>query len=188
VTDVLDESAKQWNQQRVTITISKETREQVRVFIIERMVGMADSFEVSKSSIDAALNASVEIPLYRIIKVANLLTHFANTDEGQAVAAANKRIANLLKKAGKVDANIDQKLFQEDAEKSLFNILEELELDFAVEPHIQLTQLAKLREPVDTFFDDVMVMVEDEAIRANRLALLNRLRALFLKLADISRL
>jgi len=189
LTDVLDESAKQWNQQRVTIAISKETREQVRTFIIERMIGMADSFEVSKGSIDAALNASVEIPIYRIIKVADLLTHFFNSGEGKAVAIANKRIANILKKEGKVDSNINQSLLLEKAEKNLFNALEKLvSFGFPTLPAAQLEELAKLREPVDTFFDEVMVMTEDEAVRNNRLALLSQLRQLFLRLADVSRL
>lgn len=186
---VITDASKQWNQQRVTIAIGEETRSQVHAFILERLTGMADSFGVSRRSLDAALHSTVEIPLYRIIKVADLLTRFASSDQGQAVVSANKRIANLLKKAARVDTKVNQELFQEEAEKNLFRALEKTENSgLPVPPDAQLDELAKLRIPVDQFFDNVMVMVDDEKLRNNRLALLMRLRVLFLELADISRL
>jgi glycyl-tRNA synthetase beta chain len=120
--------------------------------------------------------------------VAKLLTDFADSEAGQAVAAANKRIANILKKAGKISTNIDESLFVETAEKDLFKALNTAEGSFPNDAGDQLKMLASLREPVDAFFDGVMVMADDEAIKANRLALLARLRGLFLRLADVSRL
>ena len=104
------------------------------------------------------------------------------------MAAANKRIANILKKTELATAKVDAALFAEDAEKELFAALERAEASFPDDPEGQLTVLAGLREPVDRFFDDVMVMCDDAAMRTNRLSLLARLRGLFLKLADISRL
>jgi len=188
LTQVLKEAAKQWNQQRVTIAISDETQMAVTNFIHERLLGMADGFMVSKSAVDAALSANVELPLYQHLAVAELLTKFADSEAGQAVAAANKRIANILKKAGDISLDVDEGLFEEHAEKLLFKKLNEVSIGFPTEPEAQLEALATLREPVDTFFDDVMVMADDAAVKANRLALLGELRALFLQLADVSKL
>ena len=119
---------------------------------------------------------------------------FTALEPAASLAAANKRIANILRQAevegiGEVKA----KLLTEPAEKALAKALESATK--AVAPLLEareytaaLTALADLREPVDSFFDDVMVNVEDKAIRKNRLALLSQLRALFLDVADISRL
>ena len=185
---VINEAAKQWNQQRVTIAISDETRQQVKSFIVERLMGLADHIGLSRACIDAAISSQTERPIYRHLAIAQLLMGFADSESGQAVAAANKRIANILKKAGHVQLDIDPALLVEAAEQDLHDKLCESEQSFPLEPEHQLNVLADLREAVDGFFDDVMVMAEDEKVRANRLALLARLRNLFLRLADISRL
>ncbi len=194
---VIRESAKQWNQQRVTVQISSESKQQVRDFITERLLGMASHFGVGKNALDAAIGCVVEKPLYQIIAVAKELEGFGESETGQAVAAANKRIANILKKAElPAEAAVDSALFAEDAEKTLFNAMEDFGWKMAkiekgedgLTPAKHLELLAELRQPVDTFFDDVMVMAEDAQVRNNRLALLSRLRELFLELADVSRL
>jgi len=188
LTEVLAEAAKQWNQQRVTIAIAEETIAAVRVFVHERLLGMAAHFSVSRSALEAAVHAGSEHPLSHQVAVARLLTGFADSDAGKAVAAANKRIANILKKAGESKGPVVASLLTEAAEQALFAALEKAEEGFPVQPDNQLEVLAGLREPVDAFFDDVMVMADDESVRANRLALLARLRSLFLRLADVSRL
>jgi len=188
LTHILDEAAKQWNQQRVTIALSGETKAAVRTFILERMLGMAETLGTSRSALDAALAVPDERPLHSHVKVAGLLATFADSETGQAVAAANKRIANILKKTEGAFVEINPALLTEAAETQLFTALEKAEAEFPDSPEAQLELLASLREPVDTFFDDVMVMAEDNAIRNNRLALLFRLRSLFLQLADVSRL
>jgi glycyl-tRNA synthetase beta chain len=194
---VINEAAKQWNQQRVTIAIQDQTKQQVRDFIIERLLGLSTTLGFSKTSLDAAVNSSEVRPLYREALIARHLMGFESLEEGQAIAAANKRIANILKKAGSAPSDIDVALFSEAAEQALFDALLIAESGFnnaiaegSFEESISaaLAELAKLRSPVDQFFDDVMVMAEDEKVRGNRLALLSRLRALFLNLADISRL
>ncbi len=185
---VLKEAAKQWNQQRVTIAIEPETIARVRDYVHERLLGMAAHFGVSRPALEAALHAARERPLSEQIGVARLLVGFADSEAGQAVAAANKRIANILKKAGEVPTEIRPALFEASAEKALFAALEKTEESFPQDAAEQLQALAALRQPVDTFFDEVMVMAEDDAVRGNRLALLARLRMLFLQLADISRL
>jgi len=119
---------------------------------------------------------------------------FQADSSANALAAANKRISNILKKVdGKVPDKIHANLLAEDAEKALASQLSKLSKENA--PLITarnytaiLQKLASLREPVDTFFDSVMVNVDDAKIRNNRLALLNQLRNLFLDVADISQL
>ena len=119
---------------------------------------------------------------------------FLQLDEAQSLASANKRIANILRQAGDgYAAETKQKLLEDGAETSLYQAL--TDANEAVRPLLDerryteaLQALAGLRVPVDRFFDDVMVMVDDEATRNNRLALLGELRALFLDIADISRL
>jgi len=187
LTRALSEAAKQWNQQRVTIAVSHETTAAVAEFVRERWLGMA-SGDYSRPALEAALHAAVERPPHEAVAVARLLTGFADSEAGQAAAAANKRIANILKKAGEVSAQVDESLLSEIAEKALFKALQEVEQEFPADPEGQLQALAGLRESVDLFFDEVMVMAEDERLRNNRLALLARLRRLFLQLADISRL
>ena len=119
---------------------------------------------------------------------------FARLDQAESLAAANKRIANILRKAGDPEGlTVSTKLFELDAEQALYSALENAREKVA--PMLEhrryaeiLNKLADLREPVDRFFDDVMVMADDDAVRNNRLALLGELRALFLDVADISRL
>ena len=119
---------------------------------------------------------------------------FARLEQAASLAAANKRIANILRKAGDLAGlGVDKKLLRDDAELALFSALESAQQKvkplFAVRSYAEaLNELADLRDPVDRFFDDVMVMADDEGIRNNRLALLGELRALFLEVADISRL
>ena len=119
---------------------------------------------------------------------------FARLEQAESLAAANKRIANILRQAGDPEGvEVTKKLLELDAELALHNALANSREK--VSPMLEqrryaeiLNELADLREPVDRFFDDVMVMVDDEAVRDNRLALLGELRALFLDVADISRL
>ncbi|MBE3670469.1 glycine--tRNA ligase subunit beta [Vibrio navarrensis] len=120
------------------------------------------------------------------------VSHFRELDAAESLAAANKRVGNILAKfEGELPTEIDLSLLQEDAEKALAEnvevLTEALEPAFATGNYQQaLSQLAALREPVDAFFDNVMVMADDEALKTNRLTLLNNLRNLFLQIADIS--
>jgi len=117
---------------------------------------------------------------------------FSKLDAAQALAAANKRVSNILTKAEQgVSDSVDASLLQEEAEKQLAAKVAEvssaLEPVFAASDYTQaMKTLAELREPVDQFFDQVMVMADDEAVKNNRLALLSQLRNLFLEVADIS--
>jgi len=119
---------------------------------------------------------------------------FSRLEQAESLAAANKRIANILRKAGDpTGLSVNEKLFELDAEAALHSALDNSREKVA--PMLEqrryaeiLNELADLRDPVDRFFDDVMVMADDETVKNNRLALLGELRALFLDVADISRL
>jgi len=117
---------------------------------------------------------------------------FQELPEAAPIAAANKRISNILAKVkGEINAEVDGNLFEEDAEKALAEKLGSLEstlspLFSAGDYEAALFELASLQAPVDQFFDSVMVMAEKEDVKQNRLALLNRLRNLFLQVADVS--
>ncbi len=119
---------------------------------------------------------------------------FLRLDAAQSLASANKRIANILRQAEVTEtSDIDEKILEPGAEQALYDAL--VAAEATVRPLLDerdytraLQELAALREPVDRFFDDVMVMADDAAVRSNRLALLAALRALFLDVADISRL
>lgn len=120
------------------------------------------------------------------------VSHFRSLDEAEALAAANKRVGNILAKYdGELPSTVDSSLLQEDAEKALADVVAEKVA--AVKPLFAdsdyqgaLTELAQLRTPVDTFFDNVMVMADDPALKANRLAMLHLIREQFLNVADIS--
>ncbi|KQB03485.1 glycine--tRNA ligase subunit beta [Vibrio metoecus] len=120
------------------------------------------------------------------------VSHFRALEEAEALAAANKRVGNILAKYdGELGEEIELALLQEDVEKALAEAVEimaeALEPAFATGNYQEaLSKLAGLRAPVDAFFDNVMVMADDEALKKNRLTLLNKLRNLFLQIADIS--
>ncbi len=122
---------------------------------------------------------------------------FRDLPEAEALAAANKRASNILRQAREkgveIASGVDGALLREPEEQALAARIDEVEA--AVAPALEaldyraaLTGMARLREALDAFFDTVMVMADDAALRANRLALLERLRRLFLEVADISRL
>lgn len=119
------------------------------------------------------------------------VSHFRTLDSAEALAAANKRVSNILAKADAAIGEINLSACVEPAEKALAEAV--LALRTEVQPLIVqgdytavLDKLANLRAPVDSFFDNVMVNAEDPALRQNRLAILNTLQGLFLQVADIS--
>ena len=119
------------------------------------------------------------------------VSHFRTLDSAEALAAANKRVSNILAKADAAIGEINLTACVEPAEKALAEAV--LALRTEIQPLIAkgdytavLDKLANLRAPVDNFFDNVMVNAEDPALRQNRLAILNTLQGLFLQVADIS--
>ncbi|WP_339387236.1 glycine--tRNA ligase subunit beta [Vibrio caribbeanicus] len=118
------------------------------------------------------------------------VSHFRTLDAAEPLAAANKRVSNILAKfEGDLPERVDETLLTEGPEQALYQALATPAVSIELKNggyQQQLEQLAELREPVDKFFDNVMVMADDEALKKNRLTLLNHLRNLFLQIADIS--
>jgi glycyl-tRNA synthetase beta chain len=141
----------------------------------------------------AAKQLSVPLDIHQRVLAVH---HFTQLPSAASLAAANKRVSNILSKSAgtiSVAASVNEVLLQDPAEKQLAAALVEKTAAFtplfAARNYTQaLASLADLREPVDAFFDTVMVMADDEVLRNNRLALLATLRALFLQVADISQL
>ncbi|REG61041.1 glycyl-tRNA synthetase beta chain [Paraburkholderia sp. BL6669N2] len=162
-------------------------------FSMDRLRGLLRERGYAPGEIDAVL-ALNPTRLDDIVARLNAVREFAALPEAASLAAANKRISNILKKSeGAATGGVQVTLLVEAAEKALHAQLEQ------VAPRVQsqlaardytgaLTALAALREPVDTFFNDVMVNAEDPALRANRLALLGALHQQMNCVADISRL
>jgi glycyl-tRNA synthetase beta chain len=160
-------------------------------FVFERLRGYYAEKNIGSDQFDAVRAVEPETLTdfdARIRAVAD----FASLPDAAALAAANKRIGNILRQAGdSAGIKIDSTLLDAGAERALYEQIENARA--AIAPLIAqrryvetLRTLAALRAPVDTFFDDVMVMVDDEAKRRNRIALLNGLRHMFLQVADIS--
>ena len=120
------------------------------------------------------------------------VSHFRTLDAAESLAAANKRVSNILAKNNiTTQGDVDQGLLSDDAEKVLATQVAKFATDLAPlysDGNYQeaLSQLAGIRDSVDNFFDNVMVMADDEAVKQNRLALLSQLSGLFLEIADIS--
>lgn len=165
----------------------------VEHFMLERLRGLYAERQIKGDLFDAVA-AVKPTTLADFERRVAAVAHFRNLPEAEALASANKRIGNLLKKVeGEIPRKIEPGLFEAEAESALASQVADREID--VRPLLQtgdytgaLKTLAQLRTSVDRFFDDVMVMSDDPAVRANRLALLASLQSLFLQVADISEL
>jgi len=167
--------------------------EEVLSYILERLRAHYQEAGVASEIFDAVLATGSRRPLDFDARV-NAVAAFRSLPEAESLAAANKRIANILKKsAAETAASVDVSLLQVDAERALHAALEGVsagvEADLGSRRYnAALTTLAGLRPAIDAFFNDVMVNDPDPALRANRLALVGRVRELFSGVADLSRL
>ncbi|MET0534336.1 MAG: glycine--tRNA ligase subunit beta [Steroidobacter sp.] len=179
------------------VSAPENVAEEIWGYLMERMRGSyleeASGRKITTEMFDAVLASKPHSPLDIDIRL-QALEGFLALPEATSLAAANKRIANLLRKAtGDLSGAVDTVKLQNGPERQLFEHV--VSMERAVNPLFSrreytsaLSQLATLREDVDRFFDSVMVMADDPDVRANRLGLLVRLRGLFLQVADLSRL
>ncbi|PLA73859.1 glycine--tRNA ligase subunit beta [Hydrogenovibrio sp. SC-1] len=162
-------------------------------FIISRLKAYYADQGVSAEQFEAVRVCGPSHPL-DFAKRIDAVCQFSNMEEAASLSAANKRIANILKKVTvALPEEVSAELFSEAAEQQLFSALdalrESVSTKIAERDYTSAMQLlATIRQPVDAFFDGVMVMAEDEAVKLNRLALLNQIYQLFRQVADISRL
>ncbi|MEN8292563.1 glycine--tRNA ligase subunit beta [Acinetobacter radioresistens] len=172
------------------ITDPNKTRSDAVAFLEGRYRAKYEDQGVQVDVIQAVQAMSPASPL-DFDKRVNAVNHFRNLPEAAALAAANKRVANILAKEAAPEGLVVEASLIEDAEKALFAELAKItpvvEPLFAAKDYTAaLSALAALRAPVDAFFDGVMVMADDSELKANRLRLLAQLRDLFTKVADIS--
>ena len=180
---------------RVGTLLDPTASQKLADFIYDRLAGSLREQGYSAQEVDAVLALRPQ-RLALVQKQLAAVRAFAALPEAPALAAANKRVGNILKKAeveGPVDAHVNPALLQEQAEKDLFAALQR----FVPEANAQfdagdytasLQTLAVLRAPVDAFFDDVMVNAEQLDLRLNRLGLLKSLHEAMNRVADLSRL
>ncbi len=172
------------------ITDPNKTRSDAVAFLEGRYRAKYEDQGVQVDVIQAVQAMSPASPL-DFDKRVNAVNHFRNLPEAAALAAANKRVANILAKEAAPEGSVVEANLVEDAEKALFAELAKItpvvEPLFAAKDYTAaLSALAALRVPVDAFFDGVMVMADDAELKANRLRMLAQLRDLFTKVADIS--
>jgi glycyl-tRNA synthetase beta chain len=159
-------------------------------FIYDRLSGSLREQGFSAQEVEAVL-ALRPGQLGEVYPRLEAVRQFAALPESQALAAANKRIANILKKAPEVDAHVNQALLQEDAEKALYAAMQKIAPQALAQFEAgnytaSLQTLAALRAPVDAFFDDVMVNAEAMDLRLNRQGLLKSLHLAMNRVADLS--
>ncbi|MBI2786510.1 MAG: glycine--tRNA ligase subunit beta [Legionella longbeachae] len=173
------------------VSIEPNLLEELKLFILERLQSYYQGQGVGGDLVHA-VRARQDEWLYDLDKRLSALQLFVKLPEAASLSAACKRVNNLLSQVGKQTlTTVNEHLLEEGVEQSLYRHINQVAQ--AVEPLYRsadystlLKLLASLKEPVDSFFDKVMVMVDDESIKANRLALLARLQNLLQGVADIS--
>lgn len=176
--------------QHQNLTHTDGLLDRVLDYMLERFRAWYEDDGIPAEVFQAVSARGISCPLDIDLRV-KAVHEFSQLPQAQALAAANKRVANILSKSGAPDTALDSALLKEEAERNLAEAVaakaDTVAPLFAQREYTRaLTLLADLQQPVDTFFDQVMVMSEDEALRTNRLALLRELGDLFLAVADIS--
>tara|TARA_B110001469_G_scaffold127851_1_gene151164 strand:+ start:4409 stop:6475 length:2067 start_codon:yes stop_codon:yes gene_type:complete len=171
--------------------INKNTAENVIDFVMGRFRAYYQEKKFNIDVIQAVLAKKPTAPL-DFDKRIKAVSYFRDLVEAEALAAANKRVGNILAKFdGELYEIFNDELAEEGAESLLATVYSDINntiIPLLAEQDYQaaLTELAKLKAPIDNFFDNVMVMSDDEAVKINRLTLLNQIRNSFLAIADIS--
>jgi len=175
-----------------SLDIDADTAEKVFEFMLERFRSWYSDEGIPSNVFQSVMEIKPRKP-YDFAKRIQAVSSFVQLEESAALAAANKRVSNLLDKvdAASLSVEVSEALLTDDAEKMLFQQLRDKELNTAPlfdagDYTSGLAELAQLKNSVDGFFDDVLVMCDDKSVQNNRIALLQRLRDIFLKVADIS--
>ncbi|QHB16818.1 glycine--tRNA ligase subunit beta [Mannheimia pernigra] len=186
LTDIVAKSAKLFGDKLTNTNVVEDVVD----FMLGRFRAWYESEGIAVDVIQAVLARRPTRPADFDARV-RAVSHFRTLDSAEALAAANKRVSNILAKADVTIGEIDLTACVEPAEKALAEAV--IGLKSEVQPLIAqgdytavLDKLANLRQPVDSFFDSVMVNAEDQKLRQNRLAILSTLQGLFLQVADIS--
>ena len=177
--------------QHKALTVGDELVDTVLGYMLDRFRAFYEDAQIPAEVFQAVNAKQISVPLDIDLRV-KAVFEFSKLPQAQALAAANKRVSNILsKQAGEIGAALNSDLLVEEAEKNLANAI--IAKASVVAPMYvahqyteALASLADLQQPVDSFFDNVMVRCDNPALQQNRLALLQQLRGLFLEVADIS--
>ena len=158
-------------------------------FMMDRLKAYYRDADIDSNIYEAVLAVSPNSPLdfhYRV----EALSEFIESKDSKSLIDSNKRIANILKDSNEEQEKLNPKMLLEDSEKILFKATESLSKNLSENNNYKETikSLINLKESIDSFFDNVMVNVEDKEVKSSRLALIRRVRKLFLSVADISHL
>ena len=169
--------------------VDRSTGNVIYSFMMDRLKAYYRDADIDSNIYEAVLAVSPNSPLdfhYRV----EALSEFIESKDSKSLIDSNKRIANILKDSNEEQEKLNPKMLLEDSEKILFKATESLSKNLSENNNYKETikSLINLKESIDLFFDNVMVNAEDEEVKSSRLALIRRVRQLFLSVADISHL
>ena len=169
--------------------VDRSTGNVIYSFMMDRLKAYYRDADIDSNIYEAVLAVSPNSPLdfhYRV----EALSEFIESTDSKSLIDSNKRIANILKDSNEEQEKLNPKMLLEDSEKILFKATESLSKNLSENNNYKETikSLINLKESIDSFFDNVMVNVEDKEVKSSRLALIRRVRKLFLSVADISHL
>jgi glycyl-tRNA synthetase beta chain len=190
VTDVIEKVSQEFSD----LLKNKDAAEQVSAFLFDRCKAFYADQGISSDAVNSVMAAETTGSLSDINKRVLAVSAFSNLSSAGSLVEANKRVANILNKNNIVvseEQNIDTALLSQTEESALFDAYTLIKASLS-EQHNKLdytqvlVELSALKEPLDAFFDKVMIMADDEAIKQNRIRLIANVRLLFLSVADIS--
>ena len=169
------------------LEVDRSSADAIYQFMMDRLRAYYKEQKVSSKAFEAVLAVRPESPYDFHLRVA-ALNEFTNDSASASLIEANKRIANMLKDHQDLGTQVDSSVLVEAAEKALFEATTAVakQLNTSHDYTQSMRELLSLKETIDTFFDQVMVNADDEALKRSRLTLLNWIRALFLSVADVS--
>ena len=169
--------------------VNRDISNEIYKFMMERLKAYYKESHVDGNVFEAVLAVSPESPLDFHLRI-EALNEFIQHSESRSLIEANKRIANILKDCDDIEPKLNLKLLEEEAEKKLYQATQTITEKLKKEKDYRsiMSSLLALKEVIDDFFDNVMVNVKDTKLRQARLSLIERVRKLFLSVADISHL
>jgi len=167
--------------------VDRGTAGDIYSFMMDRLKAYYRDANIDSNIYEAVLAVSPNSPLDFHHRV-DALNDFTQSENSKSLIESNKRIANILKDSDENQEELNVEILIEDSEKVLFDAAESLSKELAGSNNYKeiMKSLIELKDLIDSFFDNVMVNVEDEKVKSSRLALIRRIRQLFLSVADIS--
>ena len=167
--------------------VDRSCGDDIYSFMMDRLKAYYKDANIDSNVYEAVLAVSPESPLDFHLRV-EALNEFTQSENSKSLIEANKRIANILKDSNEKNETLNPKILIDDSEIKLFNASESLSKKLSGSKDYQevMKSLIDLKDSIDSFFDNVMVNTDDDKLKSSRLALIRKIRLLFLSVADIS--